>query len=152
MARPPFPPNLREFQRQFATEDAGGVPLAGGLQVSAMWASASLCDAEASTLALSLTAGTILHNTKVPLTVAGISALLLPRQLGLRRYETAWMLLHKLRRAMVNVAREPRYRDGRHVGRRPSGGTPRQSSAERRPSWSRPLKSAAASRGASGWR
>ena len=68
---------------------------------------------------VSLTAGTILHNTKIPLTVwfwaaylmttdkRGISALLLQRQLGLRRYETAWMLLHKLRRAMVNAAREP---------------------------------------------
>ena len=68
---------------------------------------------------VSLTAGTVLHNTKIPLTVwfwaaylmttdkRGISALLLQHQLGLRRYETAWMLLHKLRRAMVNVAREP---------------------------------------------
>ena len=68
---------------------------------------------------ISLTAGTILHNTKTPLTVwfwaayltvtdkRGMSALLLQRQLGLRRYETAWMLLHKLRRAMVNAAREP---------------------------------------------
>ncbi len=68
---------------------------------------------------VSLTAGTILHNTKTPLTVwfwaayltvtdtRGMSALLLQRQLGLRRYETAWMLLHKLRRAMVNAAREP---------------------------------------------
>ena len=68
---------------------------------------------------VSLTAGSVLHNTKLPLTVwfwaayltttdkRGISALLLQRQLGLRRYETAWMLLHKLRRAMVNVAREP---------------------------------------------
>ena len=68
---------------------------------------------------VSLTAGTVLHNTKTPLTVwfwaaylmttdkRGISALLLQRQLGLRRYETAWMLLHKLRRAMVNAAREP---------------------------------------------
>jgi transposase-like protein len=37
----------------------------------------------------------------------GISASLLQRQLGLSCYETAWMLLHKLRRAMVNVAREP---------------------------------------------
>ena len=37
----------------------------------------------------------------------GISALLLQRQLGLTRYETAWMMLHKLRRAMVNLAREP---------------------------------------------
>jgi len=37
----------------------------------------------------------------------GVSALLLQRQLGLRRYETAWMILHKLRRAMINLAREP---------------------------------------------
>lgn len=37
----------------------------------------------------------------------GISALLFQRQLGLGRYETAWVLLHKLRRAMVNAAREP---------------------------------------------
>ena len=72
---------------------------------------------------VSLTAGTVLHNTKMPLTVwfwaaylmttdkRGISALLLQRQLGLRRYETAWMLLHKLRRAMVNAAREPLHGD-----------------------------------------
>lgn len=68
---------------------------------------------------VSLTAGTILHNTKTPLTVwfwaaylmttdkRGVSALLLQRQLGLRRYETAWMMLHKFRRAMVNLTREP---------------------------------------------
>jgi hypothetical protein len=37
----------------------------------------------------------------------GVSALLLQRQLALRRYETAWMMLHKLRQAMVNMAREP---------------------------------------------
>jgi transposase-like protein len=37
----------------------------------------------------------------------GVSALLLQRQLGLSRYETAWMMLHKLRRAMVNTTREP---------------------------------------------
>ena len=37
----------------------------------------------------------------------GVSALLIQRQLGLSSYETAWMMLHKLRRAMVHVAREP---------------------------------------------
>jgi hypothetical protein len=37
----------------------------------------------------------------------GVSALLLQRQLGLSRYETAWMMLHKFRRAMVDVTREP---------------------------------------------
>jgi len=69
---------------------------------------------------VSLTAGTILHNTKTPLTVwfwaayllttdkCGVSALLVQRQLALRRYETAWMMLHKFRRAIVNLTREPR--------------------------------------------
>src|SRR5579863_8023363 len=68
---------------------------------------------------VSLTSGTVLHNTKTPLTVwfwaaylmttdkRGVSALLLQRQLGLKRYETAWMMLHKFRRAMVNSTREP---------------------------------------------
>jgi len=36
-----------------------------------------------------------------------VSALLLQRQLGLSRYETAWMMLHKLRRAMVSTTRDP---------------------------------------------
>lgn len=61
----------------------------------------------------------MLHNTKFPLTVlfwaaylmttdkCGISALLLQRQLGLGCYEMAWMMLHKFRRAMVNLEREP---------------------------------------------
>jgi len=68
---------------------------------------------------VSLTSGTILHNTRTPLAVwfwaaylmttdkRGVSAALVQRQLGLSRYETAWMMLHKLRRAMVNAAREP---------------------------------------------
>ena len=67
---------------------------------------------------MSLTAGTVFHRTKLPLTVwfwaaylmatdkRGISALLLQRRMDIR-YETAWLLLHKLRRAMVNAAREP---------------------------------------------
>src|SRR6516165_5532025 len=37
----------------------------------------------------------------------GVSALLLQRQLGPSCYETVWMMLHKLRRAMVNTTREP---------------------------------------------
>ncbi len=68
---------------------------------------------------VSLTAGTVLHRTKIPLTYwfwaaylmttdkRGMSALLVQQQLGLSRYETAWMMLHKLRRAMVNGVREP---------------------------------------------
>ena len=37
----------------------------------------------------------------------GISARQLARQLGIASYETAWMMLHELRRAMVNPEREP---------------------------------------------
>jgi len=62
---------------------------------------------------VSLTAGTILHNTKTPLTVwfwaaylmatdkRGVSALLVQRQFALPPYEIAWMMLHKFRCAMV---------------------------------------------------
>ena len=126
---------MREFQRQFATEGACqeylaacrwpdgfacprcGEPRAYRMKEHRRWQCAA-CRYQ-----VSLTAGTILHNTKTPLTVwfwatyltvtdkRGMSALLLQRQLGLRRYETAWMLLHKLRRAMVNAAREPLHGD-----------------------------------------
>jgi transposase-like protein len=122
---------MREFQRQFASEEACqdylatcrwpegfrcrrcGHTRAYRLVKQRRWQCAACRDQ------VSLTAGTILHNTKTPLTAwfwaayltvtdkRGISALLLQRQLGLRRYETAWMLLHKLRRAMVNAVREP---------------------------------------------
>src|SRR5438128_298099 len=66
---------------------------------------------------VSVTAGTVLHRARAPLHVwfwaaylvatatPGISALQLQRQLGLSRYETAWMMLQKLRRAMVNPER-----------------------------------------------
>ena len=57
--------------------------------------------------------GTVMHKTRTPLQAwfwaaylvathhPGISAVQLQRQLGIRRYETAWLILHKLRRAMV---------------------------------------------------
>jgi transposase-like protein len=65
-----------------------------------------------------VTAGTVLHRTRLPLTqwfwatylvtthTPGLSALQLQRQLGIGRYETAWVMLQKLRRAMVNPERE----------------------------------------------
>lgn len=131
MARPPFPKTLREFQSKFAEEDACQQYLA-----ACRWPEGFVCPRCGNRRAYelvklrrwqctscrhqsSLTAGTILHNTKMPLAVwfwaaylmttdkRGVSALLLQRQLGLRRYETAWMMLHKFRRAMVNIAREP---------------------------------------------
>lgn len=131
MARPLFSKTLREFQLQFATEEACqeylascrwpdgyGCPRCGHRRAYRILTRRSW-QCAACRHQVSLTSGTILHKTKTSLTLwlwaaylmttdkRGISALLLQRQLGLRRYETAWMMLHKLRRAMVNAAREP---------------------------------------------
>jgi transposase-like protein len=129
--RPAFPKTLREFQSKFGTEEACQQYLA-----ECRWPDGFVCpkcgNRRAYQLAklrrwrcvgcryqVSLTAGTILHNTKTPLTVwfwaaylmttdkRGLSALLLQRQLALSRYETTWMMLHKFRRAMINPKREP---------------------------------------------
>jgi len=66
----------------------------------------------------SVTAGTIFDKTRTPLRVwlaaawyvtnqkLGVSALGLKRVLGLGSYETAWTMLHRLRRAMVRPERE----------------------------------------------
>lgn len=67
----------------------------------------------------SATAGTVMHGTRTPLTLwfwaaylvathtPGISAMQLQRQLAIGRYETAWLMLQKLRRAMIAPEREP---------------------------------------------
>lgn len=67
----------------------------------------------------SVTAGTVMHGSKLPLTVwfwaaylmathsNGISARQLQGQLGLGSYKTAWLLSAKLRRAMVAPERTP---------------------------------------------
>ncbi|HEY6422262.1 MAG TPA: IS1595 family transposase [Pseudonocardiaceae bacterium] len=66
----------------------------------------------------SVTAGTIFHRTRTPLSTwfaaiwfvtsqkNGVSALGLQRVLGFSSYETAWAWMHKLRRAMVRPDRE----------------------------------------------
>jgi transposase-like protein len=67
---------------------------------------------------VSVTAGTIFQDRKLPLTSwframwyatsqkNGVSALGLQRVLGMGSYKTAWALLHKLRRAMVRPGRD----------------------------------------------
>src|SRR6202521_455592 len=131
VARPPFPKTLRQFQTDFATEEACQQYL-----TACRWPDGFSCPQCGHERAyelvnqgrhqcakcrhqVSLTSGTVLHRTKIPLThwfwaaylmttdKRGVSALLPQRQLGLSSYETAWMMLHKLRRAMVNLAREP---------------------------------------------
>ena len=66
----------------------------------------------------SITAGTVFEGTRKPLRMwframwwvtsqkPGVSALGLQRALGLGSYQTAWVWLHKLRRAMVRPGRE----------------------------------------------
>ena len=67
---------------------------------------------------ISVTTGTVLQDSKLPLTLwframwqltsqkNGVSALGLQRALGLGSYKTAWTVLHKLRRAMVRPGRD----------------------------------------------
>jgi predicted RNA-binding Zn-ribbon protein involved in translation (DUF1610 family) len=127
-----FPRSLIEFRDRFATESAcaqylferrwpeGFVcPGCGGgrawlLQTKAFTYECADCGRQTS-----VTAATIMHASKLPLTIwfwaaflmathsNGISALQLQNQLGLGSYRTAWMLCAKLRRAMVNPEREP---------------------------------------------
>lgn len=78
-----------------------------------------------------MTAGKVMHGSKLPLPVwfwaylmvthsNGISALQLLRQLGLGSYKTAWLLCAKLRRAMVAP-------DRNLVGTTPAGCASRRS-------------------------
>jgi transposase-like protein len=129
--RPDFPRSIVEFQRWFPDDDACleyliesrwpdgyrcprcGASEAAVLRKRLLWQYAS-CRYQ-----VSLTAGTVLHGTRTPLRLwfwaaylmttatPGISATQLQRQLGIARYETAWMMLQKLRRAMVNPERTP---------------------------------------------
>ena len=131
MARPDFPRSIVEFQRRFPDDaacleylaasrwpDGFRCPACGG-ERSWLLARRHLWECVACGHQASVTAGTVLHRTRLPLALwfwaaylvsthtPGISALQLRRQLGIARYETAWMMLHKLRRAMVAREREP---------------------------------------------
>ena len=125
-----YPSNLLEFDEKFQTEvdcrtylegirwpngfccprcgNAGGWPNGR----PGLW-ECSECHHQTS-----VTAGTILDKTRKPLRLwflamwlivsekNGISASGLQRQSGLTRYETVWVWLHKLRRAMVRPGRD----------------------------------------------
>jgi hypothetical protein len=120
-----------EFQERFASESAcleflaacrwpdGFVcPGCGGRRAWVL-ERRHLWECERCRLQTSVTAGTVLHGTRTSLRAwfwaaylvathhPGISAKQLQRQLALSRYETAWLILQKLRRAMVAPEREP---------------------------------------------
>jgi len=122
----PFPRSLLEFQQRFASEEdcasylaeqrwpEGFVcPACGGKRCWALATKAFTFESAQCHKQTSVTAGTVMHGSKLKLTVwfwaaylmathsNGISALQLQRQLGLGSYKTAWLLLAKLRRAMV---------------------------------------------------
>lgn len=129
MAAIPYPRNLLEFQRQFDTEAACETYLA-----ASRWPDGFVCPRCSHRRAFaiagrglrqcagcryqaSLTAGTVLQGSRTPLTTwfwvaflvstdkRGLSALHLRRQLGVT-YKTAWLMLHKLRRGMVDANRQ----------------------------------------------
>lgn len=126
-----YPQNWNSFLEWFGTEDACLAYLE-----QLRWPAGFVCPTCASTLPpyrasrgrllctacqfqSSVTAGTIFSKTRTPLRVwlagawyvtnqkQGVSALGLQRVLGLGSYQTAWMMLHRFRRAMVRPGREP---------------------------------------------
>ncbi len=127
-----FPRSLREFQRRFPDDAA-----CAAKHAEARWPAGFVCPAcghgkawrlktKANTYECngchrqtSVTAGTVMHGSKLKLSIwfwaaylmathsNGISALQLQNQLGLGSYKTAWLLCSKLRRAMVAPGRAP---------------------------------------------
>jgi transposase-like protein len=120
-----------DFQERFATEEACREYLfacrwpdgfrcrrCAGREVGVMHAGRRVWQCKRCGAQTSVTAGTVMHNTQTPLRLwfwaaylvathhPGISAVQLQRQLAIARHERAWMMLHKLRRAMVAPERE----------------------------------------------
>lgn len=123
-----YPGTLLEFERWFRTEESCLEFL-----IRVRWPDGFVCPACGKAKAwrtrkgfycrscrglVSATAGTVFHRSKIPLRLwyramwwmtnqkMGINAMGLQRLLGMSSYETAWTMLHKLRRAMVRPGRE----------------------------------------------
>lgn len=123
-----YPRNLTELEGKFDTEEACRAyltrlrwptgfccPRCGSRKA---WPVRSLWECASCGCQTSVTAGTIFQDTRTPLPVwframwwvttqkNGASALGLQRVLGLKKYKTAWTMLHRLRRAMVRPGRD----------------------------------------------
>lgn len=115
------PANILEFQRRFDSEEACEAvlfrwrwpdgfrcPRCGGKEATRL-STRCLYQCRSCRHQVSVTAGTAMHKSKLPLRVwfwaiflvarhkKGISALQLRADLGLGSYQTAWLLLHKIR-------------------------------------------------------
>lgn len=129
---PTYPDNLLAFQRLFPDDDACAAWL-----IEMRWPNGFVCpecghdrgwalrgkshtfECAGCGRQTSVTAGTLLHASKLPLTnwfwaaylmathSNGISALQLQKQLGIGSYRSVWLLAHKLRSAMVDPERNP---------------------------------------------
>src|SRR6516162_11947529 len=127
-----FPRSLLEVQRRFPDDarlrglPGGGAvvggfvcPECGGPRACLLVTKKHTYQCSACHRQTAVTAGTVMHGSKLSLTVwfwaaylmathsNGISARQLWRQLGLGSYKSAWLLCAKLRRAMVDPARDP---------------------------------------------
>ena len=129
---PDFPRSLFEFQQHFPDEaacagylagmrwpDGFVCPACGGVRSWELKTKPHTRECAGCRKQTSVTAGTVMHGSKLPLTVwfwaayliathsNGISAVQLRSQLGLGSYKTAWLLAAKLRAAMVAPDRAP---------------------------------------------
>ena len=129
MGRPEYPKDMREFREKFTTQEACVEYL-----IRCRWPEGFVCprcSGNTGTLLKtrplikcrsclyqgSPTAGTLLHRSHIPIRewfwaaylmathTAGISAVQLQRQLGISSDTTAWHMLHRLRKGMVNENR-----------------------------------------------
>lgn len=125
-----FPRTTLEFEERFASEEA-----CAGFLAKLRWPNGFVCprcsglggwSLQARDLVecpvchyqASVTAGTVFHGTRKPLRLwframflmatqkLGLSAKNFQALMGLRSYQTAWTMLHKLRRATVNPGRD----------------------------------------------
>lgn len=130
MPRPDFPKTIFEFHQWFPDEDA-----CVRFMIQSRWPEGFVCPRCAGRehywhqgrgllqckqcgYQASPTAGTVMHRSKQPLKLwfhaaylvttntPGMSALQFQRQVGLSSYKTAFMMLHKLRAAMVRPERD----------------------------------------------
>jgi ribosomal protein L37AE/L43A len=127
-----FPRSLLEFQQALAMKrpvlntyaaarwpDGFVCPGCGGSKARRLETKAWTYECTACGRQTSVTAGTIMHHSKLPLTAwfwashlmtthsNGISALQVQRQPAFGSYKTAWLLCAKLRRSMLAPGRSP---------------------------------------------